>query len=426
MRQMRLVGHLAGHEFRIVAARAAALVEDRLAVKHLRIVGLAPRRHGEVLRIELHQLEQIIAHLDVLIVRRVAARRVEAIGLLLGAVARAGGDHGRGDADIAVEGLGRLLGDGGNASLPAEAAEHDLVMLARPDLVRLARDAGIARGLRLSESEDLLLRHGLEQAEPDHRRGNARRNHDIGTDRTVAKVGQRVMRRAKRDALAVSQLHLLLRVLDLQLAFGSEALDRAILKLAAIGRLGQRVRAMGRELRLLLIGRRRDREPDQHRAGIVRHVGRERGMAAAVLQMAVLAGAGIEQRSQAVGGVGRGRRGHPVLAKDGVADLEVELALEIHIAGGEREGVGGVGRAARGGAAARLLLARFGFAEVGGRREQALHRGVDALAIGLQRADKQRQCRPERDRSADAGTACRSRRSSQGRLDDAIARPGIV
>ena len=121
----------------------------------------------------------------------------------------------------------------------------------------------------MSEREDLLLRHGLEQAKPDHRRGDARRNHDVGTDRTIAKVGQRIMRRAKRDALAVSQLHLLLRVLDLQLAFGVEALDRAILKLAAISRLGQGVHPMRRELCLLLIACGRHRQSDQHRAGIV-------------------------------------------------------------------------------------------------------------------------------------------------------------
>ena len=53
-------------------------------------------------------------------------------------------------------------------------------------------------------------------------------------------------------------------------------------------------------------------------------------MPAAVLQMAVLAGARIEQRPEPVGGVGRGRRRDPVLAEDGVADLEVELALEVH------------------------------------------------------------------------------------------------
>ena len=63
-------------------------------------------------------------------------------------------------------------------------------------------------------------------------------------------------------------------------------------------------------------------------------------MPAPVLQMAVLAGARIEQRPEPVGGIGRSRRRDPVLAEDGVADLEVELALEVHVAGGGGEGVG--------------------------------------------------------------------------------------
>ena len=90
-----------------------------------------------------------------------------------------------------------------------------------------------------------------------------------------------------------------------------------------------------------------------------------------VFQVAVLAAARIEQRPEPVGSVGRGRSRHPVLTEDRIADLEVELTLEIHVAGREREGIGGVGRAARGGAAARLVLAGFGLAEVGGRREQS-------------------------------------------------------
>src|SRR3989304_9817798 len=107
-------------------------------------------------------------------------------------------------------------------------------------------------------------------------------------------------------------------------------------------------------------------------------------MATAVLQVGALAGAGIEQRPEPIGSVGRGRRRYPILAEDAVADLEVELALEIHIAGGERESVGGIGRAARGRAAARLLLARFELGDVGGRGKRALRGGVGAFAIGLE------------------------------------------
>src|SRR3990170_6769957 len=148
-------------------------------------------------------------------------------------------------------------------------------------------------------------------------------------------------------------------------------------------------------------------------------------MATAVLQMAALAGAGIEQRPEPVGGVGRGRRRHPVLAEDAIAHLEVELALEIHIAGGERESVGGIGRAARGRAAARLLLAVFELGEVGGGSKRALRGGVGAFAIGLERTGKERQRRPEKDGAGKTRVARPARRCSLRRLCYGTAGPGM-
>ena len=93
---------------------------------------------------------------------------------------------------------------------------------------------------------------------------------------------------------------------------------------------------MARELRLLLVGRGRHREAQQHRVAVVGHAFGEGRMPAPVLEVTVLAGARIEQGPKPVGGVGRGRRRDPVLAEDGVADLEIELALEVEIAGGVR------------------------------------------------------------------------------------------
>ena len=234
------------------------------------------------------------------------------------------------------------------------SCSRDQTWFGLPEMPSLLASSGSAIG------EDLLLGHGFEQAKPDHRRRDARRDHDVGADRAVAEVGQRIMRRAQARRVSPSASFTCCSLYSIfSLPSAARPWIERVLKLAAIGRLGQRVHAMGRELRLLLIGRGGTEsltsiEPES--SGTSAESGR---MAAAVLQMAVLAGAGIEQRPKPVGGVGRGRRRHPVLAEDGVADLEVELALEIHIAGGEREGVGGVGRAARGGAAAGLLLARL-------------------------------------------------------------------
>src|SRR5262245_1400931 len=126
-------------------------------------------------------------------------------------------------------------------------------------------------------------------------------------------------------------------------------------------------------------------------------------MAAAVFQVAILAGARIEQGPEPVGGVGRGRRRDPVLAEDAVADLEFELALEIHVAGGEREGIRRCGRTARSGAAAGLVFAGLELGEVGRWRDEALDGGV--FAMGLNRAGKKRQRRPERDHREAQGAA---------------------
>src|SRR3990170_4504822 len=146
-------------------------------------------------------------------------------------------------------------------------------------------------------------------------------------------------------------------------------------------------------------------------------------MATAVLQVAALAGAGIEQRPEPIGSVGRGRRRYPILAEDAVSHLEVELALEVHIAGGERESVGGIGRAARGRAAARLLLARFELGDVGGGSKRALRGGVSA--IGLERTGKERQSRPEKDGAGKTRVARPARRCSLRRLCSGTAGPGM-
>ena len=85
--EMRLARRFAGHEFRLVAAGAADRIEQLLALQHLGVCGIAPRRDGKVVGIERDELEQIVAELDVLILRRIAVRRIEAILLAFGAVA---------------------------------------------------------------------------------------------------------------------------------------------------------------------------------------------------------------------------------------------------------------------------------------------------------------------------------------------------
>src|SRR5262245_31974569 len=146
-------------------------------------------------------------------------------------------------------------------------------------------------------------------------------------------------------------------------------------------------------------------------------------MAAAVFQVAVLAGARIEQGAEPVGGVGRRRRRDPVLTEDAVADLEFELALEIHVAGGEREGIGRCGAAARGGAAAWLVFGGFELGEVGRGTDEVFRGRV--IAVGLRRAGKERQGRPERDHGEAQSSARLPRRSLDEQPMRATAETGM-
>ena len=123
---------------------------------------------------------------------------------------------------------------------------------------------------------------------------------------------------------------------------------------------------------------------------IVVHALRQRRMSAPIFQMTGLTGARIEQRAQPVGSIGRGRRRDPILAEDGVADLKIELALDVEIAGGAGEGIRRVVAAARGGIAAGLVLAGLKLGKIDRRR---------AGAMDFKNANKQRKCESERNRA---------------------------
>ena len=78
-----------------------------------------------------------------------------------------------------------------------------------------------------------------------------------------------------------------------------------------------------------------------------------------VLDVAALARPRVEQGPQPVRGQRRGRRRHPQLAKQPIAQLEGQLVLERHIAGGLRKRIG-VHARANGGRAAAVHLERAG------------------------------------------------------------------
>ena len=80
----------------------------------------------------------------------------------------------------------------------------------------------------------------FQQAETDHLRRDARRQHHVGVERPIAEMLDAVMRPAQADGLAAGQRHRLLRIVDMDLALGLVALDGERLQLPAIDRLVDR------------------------------------------------------------------------------------------------------------------------------------------------------------------------------------------
>ncbi len=95
------------------------------------------------------------------------------------------------DADVAGEGRGRLVADRRLPGLVAEAAEHHPAFGLRPDQVRPAADAVAVGVVGVGQRQDVGLRHRLEQAEPDHLRRHPRRDLHVRADRPVGEIGDR-------------------------------------------------------------------------------------------------------------------------------------------------------------------------------------------------------------------------------------------
>ena len=242
------------------------------------------------------------------------------------------GEHRRGQAHVVGESGCALLFDRRLAGLQVEAAQHGLARARVGHPVGLADDAIALVGAHVGQ--DVGLMDGFQQAQPDHGRRQAGRDLRVGAHRAVAQVLDAVGGLHQRGGLAAVERHDHRRVIDLHAPFGRQAGHGEVLQLHAIDRLGQRGDLV------------RPQPPDGHGPAL-----REwPGAAAAPRRRAVpadrnpapsrarpgvtgLAGARVEQRPQAIGGLG-GRRRHPVLAKQAIADLELLAALEIHVGRG--------------------------------------------------------------------------------------------
>ncbi len=336
-----VVGIAAGDELRRMAARAAEIVEDLLATERLGKARLSPRRHGEVSGVEGNEVEHRVRSFCRSETRLLAGRHGKAFCLRRGAVAVRPVGVGGGDADIGGESVGALLPHGGILRLPAETAEH---RLAGPGIARqrgAAADPVAIGVVRIGKRQDIGLVDRLDQAEPDHRLGHARRERRRRIERPVGEVGYGIARSAQRNGLTVGEGEGLLRVADLQMTLGCKAGHGAILKLGTVNRIRKVADLMCFDQPPFLVVARRARQAEEHRSRIGGAFGRA---SAPVLQVAALAGAGIVERTEPVGRLGRGGRGNPELAEERIAELEALFLLEGEIGRELRETVGIDGR----------------------------------------------------------------------------------
>ena len=229
---------------------------------------------------------------------------------------------------------------------------------------------------------------GFQQAQPDHGRRQAGRDLRVGAHRAVAQVLDAVGGLHQRGGLAAVERHDHRRVIDLHAPFGRQAGHGEVLQLHAIDRLGQRGDLVRPQPRMATVRPFGNGQAQQQRHGVGPFQRIEtRHRAAPVLGVTGLAGARVEQRPQAIGGLGGRRRRHPVLAKQAIADLELLAALEIHVGRGLREDVG-VDHLAGGGRAGLHGLEGLGLGEIAGRRGD----GGDALQIPGVRSSRTGGC----------------------------------
>ena len=349
-----------------MTGRAAGAVEQGLALQDLRVVHVTARRNRQIAGVEEDQVHHGGGGFETGVLYAVAVRPGPADGLGLRAVAPGGGRQGIGDADIAGHRRRALFGQAGLAGLPAKAAEHHRILGHAPNPVGAAGNAVAVGIVRIGGRQDIGFGDRFQQAEADHRLCHPRTQHDIRVHRAVAEIGDAVGRLAQRDHVAAGQLHASLLVGDRHPRFAVLTGDGQILQLAAIGRLRHHGDAARRERGLLGGGLRRDRQAQEHRdRTVIRAGGR---VPTTVLEMAALAGAGVVQRPEPIGCLGRGRCRHPEPAEQTVADEEICAVLEREAGRGLRESLTAEARTV-GRRAAGQGFPPLGPGEIIGRRE---------------------------------------------------------
>ena len=212
-----------------------------------------------------------------------------------------------------------LLIQVGLPGFPAEAAEHGTILGIVPYLIGSALDRAGALGLVAGIGQDVLLADRFEQAQTDHRWRDPRREACIGMQITVAQLADLQLRLAQFDLRTVLEAHRHALVGHPHLAFRGVTGDGHVLQLRAIDGFGHHAQALDLAQVVRAVGQ---RQAYQHGHCTYRVVlGR---VAATVLDVAVLAGIGVEQRPQAVARGGSGWRDDPRAAEETVAHAEIQ------------------------------------------------------------------------------------------------------
>ncbi|MNH12075.1 hypothetical protein D3C79_716080 [compost metagenome] len=182
-----------------------------------------------------------------------------------------------------------LLVDVRLPGLPAETAKDGFAQGIVPDLVGSATDAVAVAVVGIGIGQNRRFGDGFKQAQADHRRGNTGGETCIGVHRTVTELADLQRWLAQLDLGAVLEGHRHRRVLDTDFAFGGDAGYGHVLELTAIDRLGHDAQLLDDFGVVRLV---RNRQAHDHRHGMF-GAGAGR-MATAILDMAVLAGVGVE------------------------------------------------------------------------------------------------------------------------------------
>jgi len=179
--QLRLGGVARRGETGGMAAGAASLVEQALAGQYLGAARLTALRNGQVACVEEDFGEDVVADFRLAAVRRLAT------GLLARAAVVMGNQRG-GQAHVIGKGIGILLVEGRLSGLPAEAAQGIVLAGVIPDLVGATADTVAVTVVGVGVGKNVARVDGFEQAQTNHRRGDAHGKLCVGMQWAVAQA----------------------------------------------------------------------------------------------------------------------------------------------------------------------------------------------------------------------------------------------